>query len=115
VLALGGETPGEEQSDAEALGMAKVIAIAAHEGALTHVADVVIPATSWAEQSGTYVNAKGMRQLAEKALEPQGASRPAWEHLAALAKALGVEPSWTKVKQLRAMLPQGDVTQAGAV
>jgi hypothetical protein len=35
----------------------------------------VLPATSWAEHSGTYVNAKGMRQLSEKALEPLGAAR----------------------------------------
>ena len=101
VIALGGATPGEPGTDAEVMKTAQVVSISAHEGALTKAATVLLPATSWAEHSGTYVNAKGMRQLADKALEPQGSSLPAWRHVAALAKALGLEVSWTKLKQIR--------------
>jgi NADH-quinone oxidoreductase subunit G len=100
VIALGGSAP----VDAGALRSAKVLTIAAHAGPLTKLAAVVLPATSWAEHSGTYVNAKGMRQIAEKALEPQGDSSPAWKQVAAVATALGYEPSWTKLKQIRAQL-----------
>jgi NADH-quinone oxidoreductase subunit G len=99
VLALGGMT-------AEAIIPAgiKLITVAAHDGSLAQAATVLLPATSWAEQSGTYVTAKGVRQVSEKALEPLGASRPAWEQLAALGKALGVEVSWTKLRAIRSQL-----------
>jgi NADH-quinone oxidoreductase subunit G len=100
VLALGGAAP----VDAAELGAAKLVVIAAHEGPLTQAASVLLPATSWAEHSGTYVNAKGMRQIAEKALEPQGASQPAWKVAADVASALGYEPSWSKLKQIRQQL-----------
>ncbi len=75
--------------------------VAAHEGPLTKSASVVLPATSWAEHAGTYVNAKGFRQVAEKGLEPLGDSRPAWKVLADVAAALGFEASWSKLKQIR--------------
>jgi NADH-quinone oxidoreductase subunit G len=103
VIALGGAAP----VDADGLDAAKVVTIAAHEGPLTRAATVVLPATSWAEHSGTYVNAKGLRQIADKALEPQGASQPAWKLVAELATALGYEASWSKVKQIRQLLTGG--------
>ena len=43
---------------------------------------VVLPACSWADASGTYVNAKGIRQTSDKALAPLGSSLPAWEQIA---------------------------------
>lgn len=108
VIALGGVTPRNDPEDATALGMVSTLAVvAAHEGALTEAAHVVLPATSWAEHSGTYVNRQSLRQVADKALEPQGGSRPAWEQLRALALALGLEPTWTKLKDIRAHLTMG--------
>ncbi len=111
VIALGGATPraggtpgtagAEPDTDRETLGRAKLVAVAAHDGPITKAARVVLPATSWAEHSGTYANAKGLRQVAERALLPQGASKPAWEQLVAVAGALGLAASWTKLKQIR--------------
>ncbi len=102
VIALGGITPKNDPEDATALGMlGMLVTIAAHEGALTEAAHVLLPATSWAEHSGTYVNRQGIRQLADKGLEPQGASKPAWEHIRAIARALQVEPTWAKLKEIR--------------
>lgn len=110
-IALGGQTPGSSPAgiasgDAENdVTMLKrlqaLVVVAAHGGALTDAASVVLPATSWAEAPGTFVNAKGMHQVTEKALEPQGASLPAWQHLAALGKTLGFDISWPKLKHLR--------------
>jgi NADH-quinone oxidoreductase subunit G len=97
VVALGGVAP----SSADGLKNATIITVAAHEGPLTEAATVVLPATSWAEQSGTFVNAKGLKQVAEKALEPLGASRPAWRHLVDLASMLGFAVSTTSLKQIR--------------
>jgi NADH-quinone oxidoreductase subunit G len=100
VLALGGAAP----DAADALRSCKVVTIAAHDGPLVGAATVVLPATSWAEHSGTYVNAKGIRQISERALEPQGASKPAWRQLADLATALGYKAASTKLKQIRTQL-----------
>jgi NADH-quinone oxidoreductase subunit G len=105
VIALGGATPGDAQRDKESLAFAKVVTVAAHDGPLAQAAEVVLPATSWLEHSGTYVNKTGLHQLADKALEHMGSSVPAWSHLAALAKALGLEPSWSKLKDIRQNLP----------
>jgi len=104
VMALGGATPGVPEADAEVLRRAQVVTVAAHEGGLSLSARVVLPACSWAEASGTYVNFKRIRQVTEKALEPQGASAPGWEQLAHLGRAMGLDASWTRVKQIRAQL-----------
>jgi NADH-quinone oxidoreductase subunit G len=100
VIALGGAAP----LDPEALGAATLVTIAAHDGPLARLATVLFPATSWAEHSGTYINAKGIRQRSERALEPQGASKPAWKVIAEVAAALGYQPSWTNLREVRGRL-----------
>jgi NADH dehydrogenase/NADH:ubiquinone oxidoreductase subunit G len=94
-------------ADPKVLGQASLVTIAAHKCALADAATVVLPATSWAEQSGTYTNAKGIRQVSEKALEPLGASRPAWRQLADVATALGYEVPAKTLKQIRTQLVGG--------
>ena len=111
-IALGGATPGDSASDADALRPLKLVTVAAHEGALVRAAGVVLPAASWAEATGTYVNAKGMRQISDKALEPIGSSRPAWLQLAQLALAMGHKPTWGKVKEIRSRLEPAEVRKA---
>jgi NADH-quinone oxidoreductase subunit G len=69
-------------------------------GPAHRAAAVVLPRRR-GPSSGTYVNAKGMRQIAEKALEPLGAQAGV-EAARAAGDALGYEPSWTKLKQIRA-------------
>ncbi len=105
VIALGGVTPRNDPEDATALGMlGTLVVIASHEGALTDAAHVVLPATSWAEHTGTYANRQSLRQVADRALIPQGASRPAWELTKLLATALGLEVPFTRLKDIRAGL-----------
>jgi NADH dehydrogenase/NADH:ubiquinone oxidoreductase subunit G len=108
VIALGGATP----ADAVVLARAQVITIASHTGGLTDNATLVLPATSWAEHSGTYVNAKGIAQQAEPALQPLGDSRPGWKLVAELAAALGYDAPWSKLKQVRLQLSQSSNTDA---
>ncbi|MBL8613201.1 MAG: (2Fe-2S)-binding protein [Myxococcales bacterium] len=104
VVALGSATPAAGADDASTLGMLRaLVAIAAHDdGALTAIAHVVLPACSWAEAPGTYVNKDGLRQLSDKALEPIGASKPGWEQVAAVAKQLGHDLGIKRVKEIRA-------------
>jgi NADH-quinone oxidoreductase subunit G len=115
VIALGGVTPSREPEDATALGMlGTLVVVAAHEGALTDAAHVVLPATSWAEHAGTYVNRQGLRQSAARAIHPLGASKPAWEVIKALATALGLEPSWSTLKDVRSQLGIGAASPVAA-
>ncbi len=105
VIALGGQTPnGQVGSDDDAAALKRLqalVVVAAHGGAFVDAAHVVLPATSWAEAAGTFVNFKGIHQTTEKALEPQGSSRYGWQQIVSLAKALGFELEWTKLKQVR--------------
>ncbi len=54
-------------------------------------ADVVLPIATFAEMRGTYVNAEGRWQTADKAINPPGQARPAWRILRVLADHLGLE------------------------
>jgi NADH-quinone oxidoreductase subunit G len=100
VLALGGVAGVD-------LTGAQVVTLSPFADDLTQAARVVLPVTSWAEASGTFVNAKGMAQVAEKGLAPLGDAKPAWQLLAQLGQALGHPCSWAKLKDVRAELVAG--------
>lgn len=55
-----------------------------HETA--QIADVVLPATSFAEKDGTFTNSERRVQRVRKAVEPVGESRPDWEIICDLAR-----------------------------
>ena len=55
------------------------------------LADVVLPTTQWAEESGTMTNLEGRVILRRKALEPPGEVRSDLDVMADLAKRLGVQ------------------------
>jgi NADH-quinone oxidoreductase subunit G len=113
-IALGGVAAapaplGAREGDVDKLkSLRALVVIAVHDGPLAKAAHVLLPAASWAEASGTFVNAKGLRQQAEKAIPPQGSSKPAWELVALVAKALGLDASWTKLREIRARLLASD-------
>jgi len=101
VIALGAATP--TGGGAAALSdVQNLIAISTHEGAFPERARVVLPASSWAEADGTFVNAKGMAQESEKVITPQGSSKPAFRLIAELSAAAGKPLSWKKLADLRA-------------
>jgi NADH-quinone oxidoreductase subunit G len=53
------------------------------------LADVVLPAASFAEKDGTFVNIEGREQKIKQAIAPRGDSRPDWRILADLLARLG--------------------------
>jgi NADH-quinone oxidoreductase subunit G len=114
VIALGSATPrpkSDEDGSAEDLiglkGLRALVTIATNAGPLADAAHVLLPAASWAEASGTYVNAKGVKQTSEKGIDLLGSALPAWEQVAHVARALGYEPTWSKLKDIRARLGLG--------
>ncbi len=82
----------------------QVVLLTSHQGPLTGRARVLLPATSWAEAEGHYVNALGKTQLSERALSPLGQARSPWRWVQALAKALGKPVPFENARELRQQL-----------
>ena len=55
-----------------------------HETA--HIADVVLPAASFAEKDGTFTNSERRVQRVRRAIDPVGQSRPDWDIICDLAR-----------------------------
>jgi formate dehydrogenase (NADP+) alpha subunit len=53
-------------------------------------ADVVLPAATFPESGGTFVNAEGRIQSSEAAIAPRGDARPAWRIARDLARRMGL-------------------------
>jgi predicted molibdopterin-dependent oxidoreductase YjgC len=58
------------------------------------MADVVLPAASFAEKSGTFTSTERRVQLIRPALKPPGEARPDWQIITGLANRLGAEWSY---------------------
>ena len=54
------------------------------------LADVVLPATSWAETDGHFVNTERRIQRVRKAVEPQGEAKPDWWIIGQIALRMGM-------------------------
>ncbi|HSC89910.1 MAG TPA: 2Fe-2S iron-sulfur cluster-binding protein [Polyangiaceae bacterium] len=104
VLAVGSDI--EDPARATSLSKAKVVALVTHEGPVAQLGHVVLPASSWAEAEGTFVNEKGISQVSEKAIAPQGNSLPAWTWVIRLGEALGKALPFKKAKEVKAASSQ---------
>jgi NADH-quinone oxidoreductase subunit G len=94
-LLVGGLEPWIDAPEADAtraLGQAEVVvAITPFASeALRKVAHVLLPAGTFAETSGTYVNLEGVWQSQAGAAAPVGQSRPGWKILRVLGNLLGL-------------------------
>jgi len=58
------------------------------------LADVVLPAGSFAEKDGTFSNTERRVQLVRKAIEPIGNSKPDWEIICLVSTAMGYQMSY---------------------
>lgn len=58
------------------------------------VADVVLPACSFAEKDGTFTNPARFIQRVRKAIDPIGESKPDWEIICELSKKMGYEMNY---------------------
>ncbi len=54
------------------------------------LANVVLPASSWGEKEGHFINAGGLRQRIRKVVEATGKSQPDWQILRNLGLAMGI-------------------------
>jgi formate dehydrogenase major subunit len=86
-----------------------VVALSAYGSQLTGNADVVLPVTMWAEQSGTYLNMDGRLQKAVKALEAPDGVLTSREALLKVSQALSVEPDLDWQTSLTARKPTVEI------
>lgn len=112
VVSLGSQAFGSTEAEFKALKKVKRIALATHAGPLTDGADIVLPASSWAESEGTFVNKKGRHQRAERAISPVLDSRPAWKLVAELSQALGKPLEYKRVRDVQRAMLGGDTASA---
>jgi formate dehydrogenase alpha subunit len=64
------------------------------------LAHVVLPAASFAEKDGTFVNSERRVQLVRKAIEPVGRSKPDWVILCELAQRLGYPMQYQSTEEI---------------
>ncbi|WP_134499575.1 NADH-quinone oxidoreductase subunit NuoG [Microvirga pakistanensis] len=69
-----------------------------------HRADVILPAATYTEKSGTYVNTEGRVQMANRAAFAPGEAREDWAILRALSDVLGRRLPFDSLNALRAKL-----------
>jgi NADH-quinone oxidoreductase subunit G len=105
VLALGASLKDSQHTEqwGQLAGHVRII-LASHEGPLIAGANVVLPVCTWAETEATYVNAKGMAQVTEQAILPQGLSLPGWKWVSHLAQALGLKTKLNSADDARAAI-----------
>jgi formate dehydrogenase alpha subunit len=84
-LYLAGNFPGLEQEQRPEF----LIVQGCYQAAAAEMADVVLPAVTWAETDGTFVNAEGRIQRFRKLIDPQGGSRQDWWIFCRLAEKMG--------------------------
>ncbi|MGZ8369014.1 MAG: NADH-quinone oxidoreductase subunit NuoG [Rhodoplanes sp.] len=81
-----------------------VVYIGTHGDRGAHRADVILPAATYTEKSGIYVNTEGRVQLAARAGFPPGDAREDWAILRALSDPLGHRLPYDSLAQLRVAL-----------
>jgi len=59
------------------------------------VADIILPAVSWAEKTGTYTNAERRIQWQSKIINPQQEILPNWQVICSIAKKLGFKKQFS--------------------
>ena len=95
---------GADEMDFEPFADALKVYIGHHGDRGAHAADIILPAASFAEKDGTYVNTEGRVQFAEKAVFAPGDAREDWTILRALADALKVEVGFDSFAELQAAM-----------
>ncbi|MGF9562263.1 NADH-quinone oxidoreductase subunit NuoG [Neorhizobium sp. JUb45] len=78
--------------------------IGSHGDAGAHAADVILPAATYTEKSGTWVNLEGRVQMGNRAGFAPGEAREDWAILRALSDVLGHKLPFDSLSALRAKL-----------
>ena len=94
------------QADEWKIASAKgfVVYVGTHGDAGAHRADVILPASTYTEKSGTWVNTEGRVQMANRAAFAPGDAKEDWAIYRALSSVLGKTLGFDNLGQLRGAL-----------
>ncbi|KFL32537.1 NADH dehydrogenase [Devosia riboflavina] len=95
---------GADEYDMSAMGKAFVVYVGSHGDQGAHRADVILPAATYTEKSGTYVNTEGRVQQTARAVFPPGDAKEDWAIFRALSGAIGKPLPYNSLAQLRSAL-----------
>ncbi|KQT51068.1 NADH dehydrogenase [Devosia sp. Leaf420] len=95
---------GADEYDFSAMGKAFVVYIGSHGDNGAHRADVILPAATYTEKSGTYVNTEGRVQQTARAVFPPGEAKEDWAIIRALSGSIGKPLPYNSLAQLRSAL-----------
>lgn len=92
---------GADEVDFSRFAGAVKVYVGHHGDKGAHHADVILPAASYVEKSGTFVNTEGRVQVGEKAVFPPGDAREDWKIFRALSDVLGKPLPFDTLEGLR--------------
>lgn len=95
---------GADELAFDALADSFKVYIGTHGDAGAHAADVILPASTYTEKSGLFINTEGRVQLANRANFAPGEAKEDWAILRALSAHLGQTLPFDSLTQLRAAL-----------
>lgn len=95
---------GADELDFSRKGAKFTVYIGSHGDNGAHHADVILPAATYTEKSGTWVNTEGRVQMGNRAGFPPGEAREDWAIIRALSDVLGKKLPFDSLSALRANL-----------
>ena len=105
---------GADEVDFSAFSNSLKVYVGHHGDKGAAMADVILPAASYAEKSGTYVNLEGRVQRGDRAVFPPGDAREDWAIFRALSDVLGHTLPFDTLDALRAQMT-ADVPALGTI
>ena len=108
------DCPDSELARRALAGAHRVLSIDTFASDSTVLADVVLPAAAFGEQSGTSTNLEGRVSRINQKVTPHGTSRPDWMIAADLAVALGHDLGFGSVEDVTAAIAANVTAFAGA-
>ncbi|RVR07625.1 NADH-quinone oxidoreductase subunit NuoG [Sinorhizobium meliloti] len=95
---------GADEIDLSARKAGFTVYIGSHGDNGAHAADVILPAATYTEKSGTWVNTEGRVQMGNRAAFAPGDAREDWAIIRALSDVLGRKLPFDSLGELRAKL-----------
>ncbi|MEM1103750.1 MAG: NADH-quinone oxidoreductase subunit NuoG [Pseudomonadota bacterium] len=92
---------GADEADLSGLENTFVVYQGSHGDAGAHAANVILPAATYTEQDGVFVNTEGRAQLARRAAFPVGDAKEDWAILRALSGVMGAALPYDDLTALR--------------
>jgi len=83
-----------------------VIYQGSHNTEIAKKADIILPTATYVEQNGTYINTEGLKQVANKAIEPPQGVKEGWKILHELVVKAGKNPEYNSFDGLESILSE---------